>query len=200
MKLCYVLPQYYKNSTENFFHIANFLSELGKQIDLYVIVEHSDTVPKINNVKKIYILNGVSASLSSFGRLRRLVKIYFELYNKGVTMFFARASLTGVLPLLIANRFLNFNRANVVFWSCGQDVVPLSFYPNKKNIKRIISKILGWFVFRGINYLATGPELMADYYHQHYKIPQHKILTLYNDISIDRFYPLSDQEQVRKKY
>jgi len=199
MKLCYVLPQYYKNSSENFFHIANFLSELGKQVELYVVVEHCDTTPKINNVKKIFILDDGSNSISSFGRLVRLVNIYFEMYKKGVTVFFARASLTGVLPLVIANRFFNFSRASVVFWSCGQDIVPLSFSPNKKNIKRLVSKLLAWFVFRGVNYLATGPELMADYYHQHYKIPQYKILTLYNDISMERFYPLSAQQKAISK-
>jgi len=199
MKLCYVLPQYYKNSSENFFHIANFLSELGKQVELYVVVEHCDTTPKINNVKKIFILDDGSNSISSFGRLVRLVNIYFEMYKKGVTVFFARASLTGVLPLVIANRFFNLNRTSIIFWSCGQDVVPLSFSPSKKNIKRLVSKLLAWFVFRGVNYLATGPELMADYYHQHYKIPQHKILTLYNDISMERFYPLSTQEKAISK-
>jgi len=199
MKLCYVLPQYYKNSSENFFHIANFLSELGKQVELYVVVEHCDTTPKINNVKKIFILDDGSNSISSFGRLVRLVNIYFEMYKKGVTVFFARASLTGVLPLVIANRFFNLNRTSIIFWSCGQDVVPLSFSPSKKNIKRLVSKLLAWFVFRGVNYLATGPELMADYYHQHYKIPQHKILTLYNDISMERFYPLSAQQKAISK-
>ena len=199
MKLCYVLPQYYKNSSENFFHIHNFLSELGKQVELYVVVERCDTTPKINNVKKIFILDDGSNSISSFGRLVRLVNIYFELYKKGVTVFFARASLTGVLPLVIANRFFNLNRTSIIFWSCGQDVVPLSFSPSKKNIKRLVSKLLAWFVFRGVNYLATGPELMADYYHQHYKIPQHKILTLYNDISMERFYPLSAQQKAISK-
>lgn len=199
MKLCYVLPQYYKNSSENFFHIHNFLSELGKQVELYVVVEHCDATPKINNVKKIFILDDGSNSISSFGRLVRLVNIYFEMYKKGVTVFFARASLTGVLPLVIANRFFNLNRTSIIFWSCGQDVVPLSFSPSKKNIKRLVSKLLAWFVFRGVNYLATGPELMADYYHQHYKIPQHKILTLYNDISMERFYPLSAQQKAISK-
>ncbi|WPE17699.1 glycosyltransferase family 4 protein [Candidatus Thioglobus autotrophicus] len=199
MKLCYVLPQYYKNSAENFFHIANFLSELGKQVELYVVVEHSDTTPKINNVKKIFILDDGSNSISNFGRLVRLVNIYFELYKKGVTVYFARASLTGVLPLALANRFLNFNRASIIFWSCGQDVVPLSFSPSKKNIKRIISKLLAWLAFKVINYLATGPELMVDYYHQYYKIPKHKILTLYNDISLERFYPLSVQKKAISK-
>ena len=192
MKLCYVLPQYYKNSTENFFHIANFLSELGKKVELYVVIEHCDITPKINNVKEIFILGD---ELSSISRFVRLISIYFELYKKGVGIFFARASLTGVLPLVFANRFLNFNHARIVFWSCGQDVVSLSFFPNKKNIKRLVSKILAWFSFKSINFLATGPELMVDYYHQYYKIPQHKILTLYNDISMDRFYPLSDKEK-----
>ena len=103
------------------------------------------------------------------------------------------------MPLIIANRLLNYNRSNIIFWSCGQDVVPLSYFPSGKNIKRLISKLLGWFTFMGINYLATGPELMVDYYHQRYKIPRAKILTLYNDISLNRFHPLSLQEKVINK-
>jgi glycosyltransferase involved in cell wall biosynthesis len=196
MKLCYVLPQYYKNSSENFFHIANFLSELGTKVELYVVIEHCDITPKINNIKEIFILGD---ELRSVSRSSRLISIYFELYKKGVSIFFARSSLTGVLPLVFANRFLNFNCARVVFWSCGQDVVSLSFFPNKKNIKRLVSKILARFSFKGVNFLATGPELMVDYYHQQYKIPKHKILTLYNDISLDRFYPLSIQDKATSK-
>ena len=200
MKICYVLPQYYQNSTENFYHIINFLSELGKKVELYVVIEHSDqTKPIIKNAKNIFILEDGSKTISALGRVIRLINIYFKLRKKGVGIFFARASLTGVLPLILANRFLNFNRASVVFWSCGQDVVPLSFSPSKKNIKRLISKLLAWIAFRGINYLATGPELMVDYYHQYYKIPRRKILTLYNDISLDRFYPLPNQERKIKK-
>ena len=192
MKLCYVLPQYHKNSAENFFHIANFLSELGKKVELFLIIEHSDCDPKINNIEGIFIL---SAELGAFSRFVKLIKIYFELHKKGVNIFFARSSLTGVIPLVFANKILNFNKANIIFWSCGQDVVPLSFFPSRRNLKRLISKILAWFAFKYINYLATGPELMANYYQKHYLIPGHKILTLYNDISLDRFYPLSAKEK-----
>ena len=55
MKLCYVLPQYYGDSAENFFHITNFLEELGKKVELYVVIEHSDIKPNIANLEKIYI-------------------------------------------------------------------------------------------------------------------------------------------------
>ena len=199
MKICYVLPQYYDNSAENFFHIANFLEELGKKIELYVVIEHSNIKPNIANLEKIYVLDDGLSKISIFFRLIKLIRIYFELYNEGVNIFFARSSLTGVLPLVIANRILNFNRTNIIFWSCGQDVVPLSYFPTKKNVKRLISKILAWFVFRTINYLATGPELMVDYYHNNYNISRSKILTLYNDISLTRFHPLSAQEKVIRK-
>lgn len=199
MKLCYVLPQYYENSAENFFHIASFLEELGKKTELYVVIEHSNIKPNISNLKKLYILDDGLRKVSIFYRFVKLIRIYFELYSEGVNVFFGRSSITGILPLIIANRILNLNRTNIIFWSCGQDVVPLSYFPNKKNIKRLISKILAWFAFRGINYLATGPELMVDYYHQKYKIPRAKILTLYNDISLTRFYPLSVQEKFIEK-
>ena len=49
MKLCYVLPQYHDNSAEIFFHIANFLEELGKKVELYVVIEHSNI--ELNNDK-----------------------------------------------------------------------------------------------------------------------------------------------------
>jgi glycosyltransferase involved in cell wall biosynthesis len=195
MKLCYVLPQYFKNSAENFYHISNFLSELGKNVDLYVVIENSDIPPKIDNVKEIFTLNTRAVSMSIYRRMFRLVQIYFELNNQGVSVFFSRSSMTGVFPLVLANRLLNFNRLDIIFWSCGQDVVPISFLPNKKNIKRIISKIVSFLVYRGINFLATGPELMVDYYNHFHKIPKNKILTLYNDISLSRFYPISANEK-----
>ena len=118
MKLCYVLPQYDEKSSENFFHISNFLEELGKEVELYVVIEHCISKPKIANIKKIYILKDGLNSISSFYRLFKLIRIYFELYNNGVKLFFARSSLTSVLPLIIANRLLNFSRSNIIFWSC----------------------------------------------------------------------------------
>ena len=107
-KLCYVLPQYYKNSTENFYHIINFLEHLGTKVELYVIIENCDDNPIIKNTKEIFVINKVK-KMNYFFRLSLMIQIYFKLYKKGVNSFFARASTTGVLPLLIANRFLNFN-------------------------------------------------------------------------------------------
>ena len=189
MKVCYVLPQYYENSAENFYHIINFLEKLGKKVELYVVIEHGDEEIKIQSAQDTYVLNNRKKSLNHLYRACRIIQIYFELYKKGVNIFFSRASLTGVIPLILANRILNLNRSKIIFWSCGQDVVPLSYFPNKKNIKRLVSKVLARVVFIGINYLATGPEKMARYYNKKFNIPKNKIITLYNDISLSRFFP-----------
>jgi len=199
MKVCYVLPQCSNDSAENFFHIINFLEKLGKNVELYIIIEHGDAMVRIHSAKQIIILDDGENSKTHISRVMMLLRIYFELYNKGVKIFFARASLTGVLPLIIANRILNFNRAKIIFWSCGIDVIPLSYFPNKKNCKRIFSKMIVRFVFKGINYLATGPEKMVNYYHKNFRIPKNKIVTLYNDISLKRFFPLSVLEKNRLK-
>jgi len=198
MKICYVLPQVYKNSAENFYHIVNFLNELGKTTELYVVVERSDCDVIIDNAKQVFVLKQKTNFFNLF-RFAQLIKIYFQLYRQGVKTFFVRASLTGVLPLTFANRVLNLNKANIVFWSCGQDVVPLSFRPTKKNFKRLTSKVLSRAVFKGINYLATGPELMVDYYHGHYGINKNKVINLYNDISLERFYPLDPDKKCKLK-
>jgi len=198
-KLCYVLPQYHHKSAENFYHIINFLSELGKRVELYVIIENSDNNPIIDNVKEIFVINNTNIKYNYFIRFSKIIKIYFNLYKKGVKMFFARASSTGVFPLVVANKYLNFNKADIIFWSCGQDVIPLTFDFKKKNIKRILTRVLSKFIFSNINYLATGPETMIDYYHETYKIPKRKIQLLYNDISLKRFYPLNPIEKRKVK-
>ena len=199
MKLCYVLPQYYDDSAENFYHIANFLEQLGKKVQLYVVIERSNTEPDIKNAQEIYCLDSGQKKLSKINRFYKLIRIYFVLYNQGVHVFFARSSLTGVFPIMIANRLLNFNRAVIIFWSCGQDIVPISLKPTHRNFNRIISKIIAWFSFKGISYLATGPELMVDFYNTQYKIPKSKILTLYNDISLTRFEPINAQNKSNLK-
>ena len=56
MKVCYVLPQYYKNSAENFYHIINFLEELGRNVELYVVIEHGDQDINISSAKDIFVL------------------------------------------------------------------------------------------------------------------------------------------------
>lgn len=198
-KVCYVLPQFHSNSAENFFHIVNFLEELGKKVELYVVIENCDIVPEMNNLAKLLILNVGFKKKSILHRFAHLIRIYFELYKKGVHIFFIRSSLTGVIPLIFANRILNLNRAKIIFWSCGQDVNPISFSLNKKNIKRLLSKFLGWLAFKGINFLATGPNLMVDYYHDRYKIPKAKILMLFNDISLNRFSQLDPISKNNKK-
>ena len=199
MKVCYVLPQYYKNSAENFYHIVNFLEELGKNVELYVVIEHCDEEINISSAQDIFVLSDTKNSSNHFIRALRLIQIYFKLNRKDVHIFFARASLTGVIPLILANRILNLNRSKIIFWSCGQDVVPLSYFPNKKNIKRLVSKVLVRVVFIGINYLATGPEKMARYYNKKFNIPKNKIITLYNDISLSRFFPESEIWKSEKK-
>lgn len=199
MKVCYVLPQYYKNSAENFYHIINFLEELGKNVELYVVIEHGDEEINISSAQDIFVLSDTKNSSNHFIRALRLIQIYFKLNRKDVHIFFARASLTGVIPLILANRILNLNRSKIIFWSCGQDVVPLSYFPNKKNIKRLVSKVLARVVFIGTNYLATGPEKMAGYYNKKFNIPKNKIITLYNDISLNRFFPESEIWKSEKK-
>lgn len=194
MKLCYLLPQYSINSAENYFHIINFLEELGKKIELHVIIENCDSEPNIKNIKSVYIVNYKKKN-NYLIRFIKIVSIYFSLYNQGIKTFFSRASATGVLPLVIANRFFNFNRANIIYWSCGQDLNPIIWTISKKNLIRNLTFFIQKFIFKSINYLATGPEKMVDYYNDHYKIPKEKIIMLYNDVSNKRFYPLSREEK-----
>lgn len=194
MKLCYLLPQYSLKSAENYFHIINFLEELGKKVELHVIIENCDSIPYFKNIKSCHIIN-FKKKRNYLVRFFKIVSIYFKLYKQDVKIFFSRASLTGVLPLVIANRFLNFNRGKVIFWSCGQDLIPITWKPTQKNLKRNLSLFIQKFIFKTIDYLATGPETMVQYYSKHYKIPKDKIIMLYNDISSKRFFPINENDK-----
>ena len=57
MKVCYLLPQYHKNSAENFYHIINFLDELGKNVELYVVIEHGDEEINISSAQDVFVLS-----------------------------------------------------------------------------------------------------------------------------------------------
>ena len=73
MKLCYVLPQYYTNSAENFYHISNFLEELGKKVELYVVIEKANINPIICNTKTVYVIDNGSKKISYLSRFFQLL-------------------------------------------------------------------------------------------------------------------------------
>lgn len=75
MKLCYLLPQYSANSAENYFHIINFLEELGKKIELHVIIENCDSKPNLKNIKSVHIINFKKKS-NYFIRFFKIVFIF----------------------------------------------------------------------------------------------------------------------------
>jgi len=199
MKICYVLPKFSSDTAENFYHIINFLENLALNNELYLIVEKSSDINKVNvkNVREIFVLSD-GKSPQHAKRFSRMLKIYFALNKIGVRIFFARASLTGVTPLILGKMFKK-NDSKVLFWSCGQDVAKLSFSLNKENIKKLTSKLLAWFIFKRIDFLVTGPKTMVDYYHNNYPIPYERIIMLFNDISLDRFLPLTSSAKQEKK-
>ena len=81
MKVCYVLPQYYKNSAENFYHIINFLEELGKNVELYVVIEHGDEEANITSAQDVFILRHKKNSSNHLSRALRLIQIYINSKN-----------------------------------------------------------------------------------------------------------------------
>jgi len=198
MKFCYTLPQYSNESKENFYHIINFLNLLSKQIDLYVVIERSDC----HRVNFPYAKKTVIIEYSKKPYLYRFIKLFITykyLYRKGVRIFFIRASLTGLIPLLFFKKIYRLKNLRSLFWSCGQDVNKILLTPSNKNIKRIISKLIFLFSLRQINYLVTGPRTMVNFYAKTYKLDKRKIINLSNDISLERFHPLRlDHKKLKK--
>jgi glycosyltransferase involved in cell wall biosynthesis len=183
--LVYVLPKFEKDSHEHFFHIHNLLEHLARKMDVHVIIEKSDGILALSGVKSVRVINNSTAG-NNLSRFFKMMAASCHYSSCGIRLFFCRSSLTGIIPVLLMSKIMFWRRCKVVFWNCGQDVVPLSL-TRLKDLRRATLWLVKWAVLRSVDYLATGPEKMVAYYQSAFGVNPSRILLLYNDVSLQRF-------------
>ena len=55
-KLCYILPEYRSDDATHFSHIHDFLKEISKSFDIFLIVEKGSVPNKALGYRNVYLL------------------------------------------------------------------------------------------------------------------------------------------------
>lgn len=190
-RLIYVLNNYSKKSDEHYFHVINFLDKLADTgVEIALIIEKSDELPVFRNPNiKIYPLSKGSKYLRSFKFLKVLNKLYTEGYRK----IFIRISQNAIIPAIF---YSFFSKLETYYWHSG---TVLEYDRKRKpKLRLFIDEAKFWFIKTFTTWFVTGPESMKQYYIKHH-VKADKIIILYNDIDISRFFISSDKEKNKEK-
>lgn len=191
--LCYIIPDYDENTSENRLHLYEFLEVLGTNIPLIVFFEKANQKPVIKNIKYIYTQK---YSFSLFNYLERFfVLLYFRL--KGGKKFYIHYSYLSAIICGIITRTLG---GKTFYWHCER-------FANYGNDKQGLEK-LWWQLTDDVplrmalhlcQYFITGSKTIVENYIYLFGINQKKIKILPNSINTKRFMINLDKKDVRNK-
>ncbi len=179
MKLVYVLPKYDEGAGEHFVHIYKLLSELGKKVQLAVLIEKSKgLLPAVKHVEAVSSKSFVPRFFETFARL-------LALRLQGYDTFYVHYSFFGAVA---ASIITNFTGGKVFYWNCG---LPHLYFKHLGQSGWLRSKINDDWPLRVslkmVDFLVTGTERMKKYYHLEFGVPLKKILVVPNEIDLARF-------------
>lgn len=194
-KLIYVLNHYSKNSVQHFFHVINLLEKIADSgVKIALVIEKCDDEVEINHENiKVY----AQKEKEKVKRAKELYLIIRELIGDGYKKIYIRISIAATLiTCMCAHKY----GAEVYYWQSGD---AFSFYRNlpfPQNLKWHIKSYIPYFLVKeSVDYFVTGPEYMVGYYATEGHVKKEKIRLLYNDINVDRFQVVYEEEKRRIK-
>ena len=167
-KLCYVVPEFKSGDHTHFAYTRDFLDELNKNFNTYLIVE------KIDN--PFYNFFPI--------RCARLFGHIAYARFCGYKNFYVHYSFLGAL---MASLVAKFSGGRVFYWNCGEP------WKYKRNIFR---ETFEKTTYKLIDFLVTGAQSLAREYSRYYGISIEKIKIMPNWINIEK--ATSDMQQVTK--
>lgn len=183
-KLVYVLPKFKKDDATHFSHIHDFLKELIKKFDIYLLVERGEMPDNNLGCRHARVLKFKwfpfrileTLFMASFLRLRGYHDAYVHYSFLAATIFSLVMRPTG---------------GRVFYWNCGEPwkykrSAIRDFFENK--------------TYKVITHLVTGAESIARQYANHYRIPISKIKILPNWIDLDRFNVTEDKDNLKRGF
>lgn len=174
--LIYVVNKVSKNDSQHFVHIPNLLNQLeGKGWEIRLVSERGGVGEgNVSGIPVTYLSKD-----ARWGRIPKLLKTLVSARFRGNKLVFVRISKSSALLSGIAGRLLGWK---TLFWLCG---AVEDFNLREKGWRGKFEIGFLWVLFRVVDHLVTGPETMNAYYRNYYRLPQKKVLTLYNDVEID---------------
>ena len=177
-KLCYVLPKYRPDDASHFSHIHDFLKEISKSFDIFLIIEKGSIPSRELGYQDVYLLR------FSFLPLRIIETFFVLLWArfKGYHNFYVHYSF---ISAFLASFF-----GKTFYWNCGEP------WKYKRSFLREIFEQL---VYKMVTHLVTGAPSLADEYARYYGIKRTSVLVMPNWIDLKRFASALSRDEARKK-
>jgi glycosyltransferase involved in cell wall biosynthesis len=172
IKVCYILPEYNKNVDSHFYHLYEFLEEVSKKVDLFLIVEKSDS-RKIELGHRAYVQR---FRIMPF-RFLEIFLVILKARLKGYNNFYTHYAYNGAVSAAIICRIFG---GKSFYWNCA-----MNWLFRQKKLAG-----LGYRLSLKLStFLVTGGETMKQGYVEHYGLKPEKIKVMPNWINLDRFRP-----------
>ncbi|OGS22904.1 MAG: hypothetical protein A2252_07445 [Elusimicrobia bacterium RIFOXYA2_FULL_39_19] len=179
-KLCYVLPLYDLDTDTHYFHLYEFIEEIGRKCSVYLVVEKAKSDVQIKNIEGCYIQRFRWFPL----RIAELIFVVFKVRLLGYRKYYIHYS---ILPALIIAIIAKATRAKTYLWCC---VMAKTHYAkwemNFNSIKRkLFIDIPMDISFSMVDYLVTCNCFMKEYLRINYK--KNNVIVIPNWVNLKRF-------------
>lgn len=193
-KLLIVINNYSQKSDQHLFHVINLVREIAENgVEIFLVIERCDG-------EKPYIHENVHVySLKHKKGIGRAIDLFFlanKIMRNGVDKAFVRITIPSARIIALCGKI---HCCETYYWNSGglneRPSDPHTSKESKRTIRRIKS------VGRLIDHFITGPESMIEFYPKYCGVPKKKMMLLYNDVDLNRFCPLKEEEkrQLRKE-
>jgi glycosyltransferase involved in cell wall biosynthesis len=183
-KLLYILPEYDEKTPMHHYHIFEMLEELGKKLDIFLIVEKSVGYPGIKNLQKIATPKNIPQ------RLLLIIWARILGYQKAYVHY-------SYLGAILSSFFMK-----TYYWHC--EVYDKFFsdfkleWPILK--KKILDEYLMVLTLKMVDYLVTGTKTVGKFYQKQFNLPHSKIKIIPNWINLPRFLVTESVRKLRIRY
>jgi len=180
-KLVYILNYVHPSDVQHFVHVMALLRTLEERCGWEI------TLLSEKGGEGVQVVHGKEVRyLSRNGKISRLLSLataLTALRRDGYRLVFVRISKPAALVSSIVGKMLGMR---VLYW---QSTADFDLDRSKPLIKRFTGDLAMACIKWGIDRFVTGPEYMLRYYEENYKVPNNKLLLLYNDVDLNRFVP-----------
>ena len=184
IRLCFSIPELDANTHTHHFHVYELLEEIGKQLDVFVLVDRaaSDRYP-LKNVSGVYV-----SRFNAFP-LRKIEQflILFFARLKGNKRFYVHYSLWNALMASLIAKVLG---GKTYLWSCHSYCrVRLKEIDSLKKLGQWFTGVLQIVTFKSVDCIVTGTPSVANKYVKEFGASKDKFVIIPNWVNTDRFYP-----------
>ena len=171
IKICYILPEYNEETDTHFYHHYEFIKELSKKTDVFLIAEKG-------NIKNVgHTMSYIMVQKFKFLPLRFLESFFLILKarRKGYKIFYTHYCYISGINAAIVSRLFG---GKSYYWNCA-----MNWLFKQKTLQGLAYRLC----LRWSHYLVTGSEEMKRGYSGHYNLPLNKIKVMPNWINPNRF-------------